>query len=1202
MRNNLQFTLSAAISIILLSNSAWALNSTTSCGDQVYDFFYNCKNGIQPSNFEETFANIKSSCFCGPAMSNDQGSGDASCSTGSKSEIVISPNNNQTQVGTGSCEIFNGTNNYYGFTAMSQYCNASNSNYKATLMHEFSSSLRNMTRNQGDLQNIANNCSQYVKYVSDTNALLNIRDYTGFIVSNNSLDMQWWTKDNNSNYYNPNAILIAGYQISLPRNNTNYGYVLTPDEVRLYGNSQLIGQINSHRLDIQSESSPNLAIQQPDADENCAHCVFSDAIKPPTLKLAIKPNTCAPASVGLNLVSSENTSSEYTDSYSDNNVKITITYTNADGSTSTETKTLSVSSSSAGSLASWITLDNNANYNSVKISATTTDSLEILCADNFTQNSDGSCQSKKIGPTACQTTITNDSSYVNDFINLSITYSDNVTLKDVVDLAKTSIATENQISADTLTLDTITATLGISSSVESYIKTERLGNTTLINSNIDNPQSVKNVAITCSAQGDACTEDYLLTNSNPKLYPRLIVNSLIPNKDILQISKISLNISFKDTNNTSYSTSGDVKDLEPISLTSSPLAYCINLSNPIEQNKGLILYPNAFYKYSQRVVGCPNGTLCDEEKPYSLTQLQLKKLCTNDETNDSGINAVLPSGISESDNGTVIDALNAINPQSYNQFLSSPENYTDTILGCKPGICQASIKKDTQDPTTPSPVILGNTLSSNLTNATLAFSDIGWFSFSNIKPLTSSTNTLSNIKTFFFSPVYTVAPHHLTTVSSDAEFNAYTYDYYLNNNILSSYFDLAENSTATDSNALTISQQLKKRISPTYCPAYLSQKLTTFGYVRIADIDSNSLANLPNEYLKNNSANNFNIKFFTLEKGTSSTPELIVKKYSNAENVQSTANEYHEEFAINKYIADYGFPFKVDYRLTNDYKQPQNSFIGLEGYIDFLVANHTDISDNAVTTSNEAYSIYTSNNLTKQAKKYQDFDTWIVENGDVDGNGNSLTPTPISYNDSSYTSNHLHALIVGESNPITAYKGRLVSEVIYGKDFAIHVPITIHYYDGNSWLLNTNDSCSFLNLYDANSEFSSSFNFINGDGNSVNTDTEGNFKITNNGNLHTILTLESAPAETNPVVKNLTKEFSNGQLILRSSVPSSYNDNSYTTFTFRSFSGNDPENLSLTKSLNYLDHLLDDTTSRGGFIYKGKSTNVRIIEQKMIYK
>lgn len=1159
----------AVITTFFYASNAYALGSSTDCYNTLDNLISSCQTSSGNTAFNDNFNKLKEYCFCGTIQTNSR---ENTC----YSKLNINTDNAEikqvdiTDESKTTCSIL-ATNKTLNSSPYA--CEIQNASYDKNILskkvHTFTQNLvdkiADIYGNEFKRDTIERYCPSIIFYKKEwgdypdyVDSILNNRKYKIIFTTN---PLNFVARDKNLN--NPDAIIIANAAIYL-KDGSNYGNFINLDK-EIVLNGTLYGQVNSGLVTLIN----NGKIIHKSTSQACPDCVFTDAVTT-TLNISITQAPC-------------------------NEAQLLIKECDEEGNCTPIESSLTINDTSYNIPSTGLTLNKDTfNYASANATLAISAATDFTCGENKLEPANGAC-TFNLAKAGCNINVDDAQNnllevYINDYSSIKLSLADTDLTSIIEHVTGKTAPTEEDYSYST--------------KLKFSAKNRDIKLKTYNDESTPNPDAIT----VAKGETKEITTFTKLDIANNKILPKISILTPEPNSDDFKIHDLSITFSANpasengassnatannassvattssttpssDTTNSSNNESVFTFTIpQEVSITTYPLAFCGDIQGANTQNHdGKIIYANKSYDITKKIVGCPDAWACsDNEKltNFTYSQEELNNICNSSESflvedlssdDKASYNNLIPS--------KNIETLNGINPDFFTAWYQSPTAQNATLICPSGDVCASSISDTTNATTDDTTAPLGFIIDfNNLATSKVAFNEVGWYSLSSEKP--GSINQ-HNKKFYYFSPVYTVIADHLSSYDSTSYNDAISnksyfavYDYYLNNYYFTLIADAITDANTSASASSTLYNDitaninnLTKKINQSSCPAYLSQKLTSFGFIKAVDAQEKILNNLANEYLTNISRTNHTFKsmFFKV------TTDAVTSS-----NITISNNEIDNDNTLlnDSYLYNLGFGFRSDFTLTNDYKEPQSSYIGLVGSIDFKIAPNV-----ADTANFESIKIHTNNNISDE----------------LNGNYN-ITYENIDTDDQKY----LHTFPINEYNPITAYKGRLVSEVIFSRNTPIHVPIYIHFYNGSTWQVSP-DSCSFLNLYNTDIAESNSFIFTNGSNTQADITAEGTYKLDNSNDI--TLSLEDA-YKSNIITPSLTKNFISGKLLLRASVPNTISASSFSTFIFRGY-----KNVDSSKTrVNYLDYLFDDTTSRGGFVYKGKTTNIRILDGRLIFK
>lgn len=609
-------------------------------------------------------------------------------------------------------------------------------------------------------------------------------------------------------------------------------------------------------------------------------------------------------------------------------------------------------------------------------------------------------------------------------------------------------------------------------------------------------------------------------------------------------------------------------------IRTAPVAVCLNVDNKTPSNLYLLESDRA-YDWTQKAVGCTNELCKANTTPVDQNiiadQKTLSELCAK--TTDS-----LP--LDAYDSWQREGALTPLYKTTFDAWYQTPSNanvITPSDLANEDSTLKSPYEAlNMYIGTTTERIKLGFTgiYGSSATTPKIRFTNNGWISASTYNPI----NTIPERKTYFYSPVYTVVPVYLTPANADI-FNYYS-------------LTKREDLTTVPDDFTTV-----ENINKNNCPQYYNEKLLLRLKLNGRSATDEILTNIRGSLVDNTKNEVDFVGFSVLLKDEPTTPtsssismaqenEANFSKLKSLKNWDTTKDA--DGFVSTAFMtADNKFSL-----LGTQEADPKTVFLGVLGRTKMCLAPQ---EKGGAFTCN--YDVFTRNEVAipEEDTLQKGFLASAVKNY----YGLSVVPTISKLGDTinglstPWKNYHVTFLPVSKgSGPLlkSVASGRLVSLPVTGKQDTLYLPFTIQYLDQNGNWKVRKDQCTTLNLVDyttPNLPPNIFFKTAKKDG--VQTDNTGVINLKDGEKVQLGFCTSYDKNSCNATA--LDGNFGAGILWLKAEHPQKDNidKDSYGLLDLKFNPGsNDNKNI---------DHLLDKTTSQGGFLFKQVKNNLRIINE-----
>lgn len=611
-------------------------------------------------------------------------------------------------------------------------------------------------------------------------------------------------------------------------------------------------------------------------------------------------------------------------------------------------------------------------------------------------------------------------------------------------------------------------------------------------------------------------------------------------------------------------------------IRTAPVAICLNVNNKNPDNPYL-LESDRTYNWTQKAVGCTTDLCKTDTTPVdqnkNADQKTLRDLCAQntislprDAYDDWQREGPLPPLYK-----TTFDKWYE-NPSNTDEITPSDSNLANEDPTLKSKYEALNMYKGS---TTTERLKLGFTGSYGSSDTTqIRFTNNGWISASTYRHI----NTIPERKTYFYSPVYTVVPVYLTPADAD----------------IFSYYSLTKSEDLTTvPNDFTAVENINK----SNCPQYYNEKLLLRLKLNGRSATDEILTNIRGSLVDNTPNEVDFVGFSVLLKDEPSTPtsSTIPMTQENKDNFSKSAwslknwdtTEDAQGLVSTAFMtADNKFSL-----LGTQEADPKTVFLGVLGRTKMCLAPQEKDGD---FTCN--YDVFTRNEATipKEDKLQTNFLASAVKNY----YGLSVVPTISKLGDTinglstPWKNYHVTFLPVSKgSGPLlkSVAFGRLVSLPVTGKQDTLYLPFTIQYLDQNGNWKVRKDQCTTLNLVDyttPNLPPNMFFKTAKKDG--VQTDKNGVINLKDGEEVQLGFCTSHDKNSCNATA--LDGNFGAGILWLKAEHQKGTIDkDSYGLLDLKFNPGSDDN--------KNIEHLLDKTTSQGGFLFKQVKNNLRIINE-----
>lgn len=609
-------------------------------------------------------------------------------------------------------------------------------------------------------------------------------------------------------------------------------------------------------------------------------------------------------------------------------------------------------------------------------------------------------------------------------------------------------------------------------------------------------------------------------------------------------------------------------------IRTAPVAVCLNVDNKTPSNLYLLESDRA-YDWTQKAVGCTEN-LC-KANTTPVDQNTLRELC-------AATTVSLPLDVY--DDWQREGALTPLYKTTFDKWYQNPSN-TDEITPSDIATEDSTLKSFyealnmySDSGTTNERLKLGFTgiYGSSATTPKIPqirFTNNGWISASTYSPI----KTIPERKTYFYSPVYTVVPVYLTPADAD----------------IFSYYSLttSEDLTKVPDDLTTV-----ENINKNNCPQYYNEKLLLRLKLNGRSATDEILTNIRGS-LVDNTKNEVDFVGFSVllkDEPTSPTSSPIPMAQENEANFSKlkslknwdTTNDADGFVSTAFMTADNKFSL-----LGTQEADPKTVFLGVLGRTKMCLAPQ---EKGGAFTCN--YDVFTRNEVAipEEDTLQKGFLASAVKNY----YGLSVVPTISKLGDTinglstPWKNYHVTFLPVSKgSGPLlkSVASGRLVSLPVTGKQDTLYLPFTIQYLDQNGNWKVRKDQCTTLNLVDyttPNLPPNMFFKTKTAKKDGVQTDKNGVINLKDGEEVQLGFCTSHDKNSCNATA--LDGNFGAGILWLKAEHQKGTIDkDSYGLLDLKFNPGsNDNKNI---------DHLLDKTTSQGGFLFKQVKNNLRIINE-----
>lgn len=948
------------------------------------------------------------------------------------------------------------------------------------------------------------------------------------------------------NQYTP--AIILGKNINIDQNHETVGHFLASNEVTITSQNTSSGGIQANKISYTLETNDvkQRMMLKKEYVGACIHCHELQAHDTTAYRLSQISGQNACEEVVLQLQQCSNHNTECTP-YTDENVLITVT-------NNTTSKTITPNNNG-------LIYVNNAIFNSNFLASLKIDneSTDIYC-DHTTSTESQECS---FTGAQCNASVQDIAGYIGEQTPVTImldgnvltafkAFDDNTTnnsqtaltvklgLRTNQDISLTSQNGEThdlKLTGDTSELD---AEISLPNAIIDYDKEKDI---TTIKSNI----IINTLALNLASLNKETKLTYLKIEAQ-------LLNTTTPNN----IPKTF----FIDFENQGYAPK----------IKSAPIAFCVDIDNS-EANgmKQYVLQSEKDYPWHYKAVGCTQD-VCFNDQNKTLTQSDLHKLCAGSEHNE----VTLPS---EKISDLIhVESLQPLYKTTFKEWLKAPSSKTaepvelsDEGNLTKPYVALEAIVNDHA-------IELGF-IGNSYPNNPIHLTENGWVSFSTFTPL----NSIPERKTYFYSPIYTVVPSYL--YPTEAQF----YNYYL----------------LTDSEDITtvpVDLAVFTTLNNNTCPQYYNEHFLMRLGLNGMSINSTPLKNIRGA-LVDNSQNEFDFTGFSIK--SKDENELVANKTTNVPLTEETSFQKYSTSTpkiprIFNWQETFGAENEVQSSLLVAYQKlnlpstlasPKTVFMAIVSRSVFCIAPQDDTEF----TCN--YPVYTKNDAL--SNEDDQLNTFALQTQIKNFYGLDVLPTLTGINslvkgltNTSLWKNHqvtfLH--LTKNTGPIlkNISNGRLVSIPVTTSANTLYMPFTVQSLDENgNWIIRQ-DKCTSLNL--TKQSFMSrtlepNIFFKTTTKDSIQTDENGILELPDNQNV-VLSFCEGDKTNCNKKVGT----FVNGVLYLKATNnASSFTNDSYGLLNFKfNPQGNDNKTI---------EHLLNRTTSKGGFLFKEVKNNVRIINK-----
>lgn len=606
-------------------------------------------------------------------------------------------------------------------------------------------------------------------------------------------------------------------------------------------------------------------------------------------------------------------------------------------------------------------------------------------------------------------------------------------------------------------------------------------------------------------------------------------------------------------------------------IRTAPVAICLNVNN-----ENTILESDRAYDWTQKAVGCTTDLCKANTTPVDQNviadQETLSKFC-------GATTDLLPHDVY--DDWQREGALTPLYKTTFDAWYQTPSDanvITPRDLATEDSTLKSSYEAlNMYIGDTTERLKLGFTgiHGSSATTPKIRFTNNGWISASTYKPI----NIIPERKTYFYSPVYTVVPVYLTPANAD----------------IFSYYSLTTSKDLTKvPDDLTTVENINKDI----CPLYYNEKLLLRLKLNGRSATDKILTNIRGSLVDNIKNEVDFVGFSVLLKDeptspTSSSISMAQENEANFSKLKSLKNwdttKDADGFVSTAFMtADNKFSL-----LGTQEADPKTVFLGVLGRTKMCLAPQE--KDGAFTCN---YDVFTRNEVAipEEDTLQKGFLASAVKNY----YGLSVVPTISKLGDTinglstEWKNYHVTFLPVSKgSGPLlkSVASGRLVSLPVTGKQDTLYLPFTIQYFDQNGNWKVRKDQCTTLNLVDyttPNLPPNMFFKTKTAKKDGVQTDKNGVINLKDGEEVQLGFCTSHDKNSCNATA--LDGNFGAGILWLKAEHQKGTIDkDSYGLLDLKFNPGsNDNKNI---------DHLLDKTTSQGGFLFKQVKNNLRIINE-----
>ena len=610
-------------------------------------------------------------------------------------------------------------------------------------------------------------------------------------------------------------------------------------------------------------------------------------------------------------------------------------------------------------------------------------------------------------------------------------------------------------------------------------------------------------------------------------------------------------------------------------IRTAPVAICLNVNNKNPDNPYL-LESDRTYNWTQKAVGCTTDLCKTDTTPVdqnkNADQKTLRDLCAQntislprDAYDDWQREGPLPPLYK-----TTFDKWYE-NPSNTDKITPSDSNLANEDPTLKSKYEALNMYKGS---TTTERLKLGFTGSYGSSDTTqIRFTNNGWISASTYRHI----NTIPERKTYFYSPVYTVVPVYLTPADAD----------------IFSYYSLTKSEDLTTvPNDFTAVENINK----SNCPQYYNEKLLLRLKLNGRSATDEILTNIRGSLVDNTPNEVDFVGFSVLLKDEPTTPtsssiSMAQENEANFSKLKSLKNWDTTEDAQGLVSTAFMTADNKFSLLGPQEADPKTVFLGVLGRTKMCLAPQEKDGD---FTCN--YDVFTRNEVAipEEDTLQKGFLASAVKNY----YGLSVVPTISKLGDTinglstPWKNYHVTFLPVKKgSGPLlkSVASGRLVSLPVTGKQDTLYLPFTIQYLDQNGNWKVRKDQCTTLNLVDyttPNLPPNMFFKTAKKDG--VQTDKNGVINLKDGEEVQLGFCTSHDKNSCNATA--LDGNFGAGILWLKAEHQKGTIDkDSYGLLDLKFNPGSDDN--------KNIEHLLDKTTSQGGFLFKQVKNNLRIINE-----